>query len=226
MATGKAFEGVFAINKPVGLSSAQVIRDCQEKFNPSELFRPLLAQEQAARDREPKNQWRRRGKNKKELSVKMGHGGTLDPLATGVLILGVGKGTKQLSNFLGCTKSYETVALFGASTDTYDRVGRIIKKGDYSQVTREAVEEALKSFKGRIKQIPPLYSALKMNGKPLYEYAREGKAIPREIETREVDVAKMELVEWYKPGTHNHRWPAEEAEESEKKLVNAVGVRS
>ncbi|KAL2142060.1 hypothetical protein VTI28DRAFT_1573 [Corynascus sepedonium] len=222
MAANKVLEGVFAINKPFGMSSAQVIRDCQEYFNPSAVFAPLIEQERALRDKESRYQKHRRGKAKQAIRVKMGHGGTLDPLATGVLILGVGRGTKSLQNFLTCTKTYETVVLFGASTDTYDRTGRIIKKGRYDEVTREAAEKALEGFRGKIRQMPPLYSALKMEGKPLYEYAREGKPIPREIETREVEVAELDLVEWYEPGTHNHRWPTEEAEPAEKNLVDSM----
>lgn len=204
------------------MSSAQVIRDCQNYFNPSKFFAPMIEEETALRKKESRNQKRRRSRPKQEIRVKMGHGGTLDPLATGVLILGVGKGTKSLQNFLTCTKTYETVVLFGASTDTYDRTGRIIRKGKYDEVTRPAVEKALEGFRGKFKQMPPLYSALKMEGKPLYEYAREGKPIPREIETRDVEVTELELVEWYEPGTHDHRWPAEEAEQAEKNLVDSV----
>lgn len=152
----------------------------------------------------------------------MGHGGTLDPLATGVLILGVGKGTKSLHNFLNCTKTYETVVVFGASTDTYDRVGRIIKKSAYDEVTKPAVEKALENFRGKYKQMPPLYSALKMEGKPLYEYAREGKQIPREIATRDVEVTELELVEWYEPGTHKHWWPSDEVADAEKNFARSV----
>ena len=70
----------------------------------------------------------------------MGHGGTLDPMATGVLILGVGNGTKALGSFLECTKSYETVVLFGAATDSYDSEGKIVARAAYDHVTREAVE--------------------------------------------------------------------------------------
>lgn len=204
------------------MSSAQVIRDCQTFFNPSALFAPALQLEKEAREREEKFQKYRRKGSKRQLQVKIGHGGTLDPLATGVLILGVGKGTKSLQAFLNCTKTYETVVLFGASTDTYDRVGRIIKKGQYDEVTQSAVEKALENFRGKYKQMPPLYSALKMEGKPLYEYAREGKPIPREISTRDVEVTELEMLEWYEPGTHTHRWPAEEAEAAEKNLVDSV----
>ncbi|KAH8887399.1 pseudouridine synthase [Thozetella sp. PMI_491] len=222
MAKGDVLEGVFAINKPLGMSSAQVIRDCQSHFQHSATFKPLLEQDRANRANESWSEKRRRSKAKQGIRVKMGHGGTLDPLATGVLILGVGKGTKALPRFLGCTKTYETVVLFGASTDTYDRVGRLIKKGPYGEITRPAVEKAMESFRGKYRQMPPLYSALKMEGKPLYEYAREGKPIPREIETREVDVSELELVEWYDPGTHDHRWPTDEADLTEKNLVDSV----
>lgn len=164
-------------------------------------------------------QFHRRRAEKKASQVKIGHGGTLDPLATGVLILGIGSATKQLPQFLDCTKTYETIVLFGASTDTYDRVGRILFKRPYDHITREMVEKELEGFKGKQIQIPPLYSALKMNGKPLYEYAREGKPIPREIEGREVEVLEIELVEWYEPKKHTHRWPTEEAEAAERNLA-------
>ncbi|KAI1305710.1 trub family pseudouridylate synthase-containing protein [Xylaria venustula] len=221
-ASAPVLDGVFGINKPLGMSSAQVIRDCQHHLNPSALFKPMIEQEAARRSRESNNKKKRRRFGKVDIRVKMGHGGTLDPLATGVLILGVGKGTKSLQSFLDCTKTYETVVLFGASTDTYDRVGKILKKTAYDHITRPMVEEALDSFRGKFQQMPPLYSALKMEGKPLYEYAREGKPIPREIATREVEVSELELVEWYEPGTHSHWWPAEEATSFERGFAEQV----
>ncbi|KAI1390974.1 trub family pseudouridylate synthase-containing protein [Hypoxylon trugodes] len=221
-ASSSVLDGVFGINKPMGMSSAQVIRDCQHHFNPSTFFKPMIDQETANRSLESNTRRRRRGFGKNDIRVKMGHGGTLDPLATGVLILGVGKGTKALQSFLDCTKTYETVVLFGASTDTYDRVGKILKKACYDHITRPMVEEALGSFRGKYQQMPPLYSALKMEGKPLYEYAREGKPIPREIATREVEVTELEMVEWYEPGEHSHRWPAEEATTFERNFAEQV----
>lgn len=221
-ASSSVLDGVFGINKPIGLSSAQVIRDCQHHFNPSTFFKPMIEFETASRANEAQNRKQRRSHSKRDIRVKMGHGGTLDPLATGVLILGVGKGTKALQSFLDCTKTYETVVLFGASTDTYDRVGKILKKTSYDHITRPMVEEALNSFRGKIEQIPPLYSALKMAGKPLYEYAREGRPIPREIATREVEVTELELVDWYEPGEHSYRWPAEEATTFEQNFAEQV----
>jgi tRNA pseudouridine55 synthase len=209
-----------AINKPTGLSSAQVVRDLQKHFNPSELFAPWIQLEKSARERENHNQRKRR--REKTIQVKIGHGGTLDPLATGVLITGIGKGTKALQDFLLCTKVYETVVLFGTSTDTYDRVGKVLKRAPYEHVTREMVDKALGQFRGKFMQLPPLFSALKMNGKPLYEYAREGKEIPREIERRPVEVLELEMVEWMEGGTHSHKAPTDEAGYAEVNLANKM----
>lgn len=154
----------------------------------------------------------------------MGHGGTLDPLATGVLIVGLGRGTKSLQDFLYCTKTYETVVLFGKSTDTYDVAGKIVATASTDHITRAMVEEKLAAFRGKIKQVPPIYSALKINGMKAYEYARSGKELPRELEAREMEVSECVMTDWFEPGKHSYRWPAEEAAEEDKtafqKLVN------
>jgi tRNA pseudouridine55 synthase len=154
--------------------------------------------------------------------VKIGHGGTLDPLATGVLIAGVGKGTKSLNDFLACTKSYETVVLFGAETDTYDRLGKIVRRAPYEHITREAVEKALDQFRGKIMQRPPIFSALRVEGKRLYEYAREGKMPPVEIKSRPVETVELKIVEWYEPGTHEYKWPEEEMTGDEKIIAEKL----
>ncbi|KAF2835371.1 pseudouridine synthase [Patellaria atrata CBS 101060] len=216
----KIYEGVFAINKPTSISSAQVLRDLQRHFNPSSLFAPWLEHARAKRTQESRFQ-RQRRREKGRIQVKLGHGGTLDPLATGVLITGVGSGTKALSRFLECTKSYEAVVLFGAATDTYDTEGKVVARAPYSHVTREAVEAALQKFRGKGMQRPPVFSALRVGGKRLYEYAREGGAIP-EIKEREVDVLELELVEWMEPGTHGYKWPEREAEKVEKEAASKL----
>lgn len=139
---------------------------------------------------------------------KMGHGGTLDPLATGVLIIGLGRGTKALPDFLGGTKTYETVVLFGKATDTYDVAGRIVTEKPHGHITRGLVEDKIKAFRGHIKQVPPLYSALKINGMKAYDYARSGKPLPRELESRDMVVDECEITDWYGGGQHDFRWPA------------------
>ena len=154
--------------------------------------------------------------------MKLGHGGTLDPLATGVLVTAVGKGTKQLNEFLGCTKTYEAVVVFGTETDSYDRLGKIVRRGPYAHITREGVEKALGQFRGKIMQLPPIFSALKVQGKKLYEYAREGQLPPIEIQARPVEVSNLEILEWYEPGQHDFKWPEEEAPEEEKSVAEKL----
>ena len=202
------------------MSSAQVIRNLQEHFKPSALFAQWLAAERAFRKEEQRS--RRARRKDKRLEVKIGHGGTLDPMATGVLILGVGEGTKQLQKFLECTKTYEATVLFGAATDTYDVLGKVLKKGRFEHLTKEHVENALTQFRGKIMQRPPLYSALRVQGKRLYEYAREGKEVPREIEKRPVEVKELEIVEWMDGGSHPYKWPEEDAEVEAKNLAEKV----
>ncbi|KXL48342.1 MAG: hypothetical protein FE78DRAFT_29190 [Acidomyces sp. 'richmondensis'] len=217
-------EGVCAINKPPSITSAQVIRDVQRHFNPSTLFQPWFEREHAKREAESHNQKqkRRSWKSKQKLQVKIGHGGTLDPMATGVLILGIGNGTKSLSRFLECTKSYETVLLFGAATDSYDTDGKVVVRKPYEHVTKEEVERALGAFRGRIMQRPPIFSALRVHGKRLYEYAREGKDVPVEIQERPVTVEELSMVEWYDGGTHQWHWPEREAAMEEKELADKI----
>ncbi|KAJ5719415.1 tRNA pseudouridine synthase II TruB [Penicillium malachiteum] len=220
MSGEKILEGCFAIHKPQGVTSADVLRTCQKHFNPSKTFAPWLEDERARRKRESSFQKKRR--RDKRLEVKIGHGGTLDPLATGILIAGVGKGTKCLPEFLGCTKSYETIVLFGAETDTYDRLGKIVRRAPYEHVTQEKVEEALKQFRGKIMQRPPIFSALRIDGKRLYEYAREGKMPPVEIKTRPVEAVELEIVEWFEPGTHEYKFPEEEMQGDEKVIAEKL----
>lgn len=222
--SSQIYEGVFAINKPAAISSAQVIRDVQQHFSPSALFRPWLDREHARREAESHNQKsKRKWRGKRANEVKMGHGGTLDPMATGVLILGVGQGTKELGYFTtGCTKSYEAVVLFGAATDTYDTEGKVIKKAETSHITQELVREKLAGFKGKGVQRPPVFSALKVQGKKLYEYAREGKEVPVEIKERPVDASELEMVEWFEGGSHEWHWPTTEASDEEKAFADKL----
>lgn len=110
---------------------------------------------------------------------KIGHAGTLDPFATGVMVMLIGRNYTKLSDsFLGCDKEYVARVHLGITTDTYDCEGNIELRSDIVP-TKEHIEEALKSFQGEIEQVPPMFSAKKVNGQKLYELARKGKTIER-----------------------------------------------
>jgi tRNA pseudouridine55 synthase len=147
-----------------------------------------------------------RKKKRRGMTVKMGHGGTLDPLATGVLIVGVGAGTKALNRYLACTKTYETILLFGVETDSYDVFGAPVKTSKWDDVTKKSVEQALEKFRGRIQQRPPAYSARRVDGERLYDIARRGGEIPKEaLKAREVEVQELTMLEWYPEGSHDFK---------------------
>ena len=133
-------------------------------------------------------------KAKKLLNEKVGHTGTLDPNATGVLPLLVGKGTQISKYLINHDKTYEAVLKLGEKTDTADIEGKIIetKEVQPSNLEKENVEKVLKSLIGKQEQIPPIYSAIKVNGKKLYEYARNGEQI--EIEPRTIEIYNLELI--------------------------------
>ena len=126
---------------------------------------------------------------------KIGHTGTLDPEAEGVLVVCLGKGTK-LCNFLtDCQKTYRAVMRLGVATDTEDMTGSILEERPVT-VSEQQVLAAVASFQGTYQQIPPMYSALKVNGRKLYELAREGQTIvrePREVQIFQIRVEKVEL---------------------------------
>ena len=111
---------------------------------------------------------------------KIGHTGTLDPDAVGVLPVCLGKATKLCDMLTDKDKTYETVLRLGITTDTQDSSGRVLEEKEIDGITKEVVEACIESFIGDYMQIPPMYSALKVNGKMLYELAREGKEIERQ----------------------------------------------
>lgn len=127
---------------------------------------------------------------------KIGHTGTLDPAAEGVLPVCLGKGTRLCDMLTDKTKMYRAVMLLGTNTDTQDTTGKILKNRDTKYLTEQMVQEAAESFLGMYDQIPPMYSALKVDGKKLYELAREGKEIERKarpVEIHALNIEQMEL---------------------------------
>jgi tRNA pseudouridine55 synthase len=130
-------------------------------------------------------------------SVKVGHAGTLDPLATGVLIVCLGAATRLSEYVMNSTKRYTARVRLGETTDTYDAEGEVIIRRDAQHVTREAVEAALPAFLGDIQQIPPMYSAIKQGGKKLYDLARKGETVERQ--PRAVHINSLTIGGWQPP---------------------------
>ena len=155
--------GILIVDKPVGMTSHQVVQ----------VLRRLARQR------------------------RVGHGGTLDPLASGVLPLLLGYATRVAEYIPGIKKRYRAHIRLGASTDTYDAEGEISSSHPTDHLTREAVERALVSFQGEIQQLPPMHSALKHEGKPLYSWARAGVTVERR--PRAVTIYRLDLVEWNNP---------------------------
>ena len=128
---------------------------------------------------------------------RVGHGGTLDPLAEGVLPICSGQATRLMEFLVDGPREYLMEVKLGASTATYDAEGEITKEGDYSGITLDDVNRALEEFHGLIDQEPPMYSALKVAGKRLYELARAGIEVERE--PRKVEIARTEVLDFAPP---------------------------
>ena len=124
---------------------------------------------------------------------RIGHGGTLDPMATGVLPVFVGRATRGVEFFEHAEKTYETVLRFGITTDTEDTTGKILTQQEV-HLTREDVEAVLPKFRGDILQIPPMYSALKVNGQKLYDLARKGREVERQ--PRPITIHELTLLDF------------------------------
>lgn len=137
--------------------------------------------------------WQRKLYGKK---VKVGHAGTLDPLATGLLIVCVGKFTKRIEEFQAKEKEYSGSFILGSSTKSFDLETEVFESGDYTKLSPQDIEAAAKSFLGKSMQKPPLFSAVKINGKRAYSLARKDKEVElpeKEIEIFSFDITAIEL---------------------------------
>ncbi len=128
---------------------------------------------------------------------RVGHAGTLDPMATGVLIVCVGRATRIIEYLADADKVYRATIRFGMVTDTWDADGQPVSERPWQALTFAAIEEALQSFRGRIRQTPPMYSALKHQGQPLHRLARRGIAVERE--PRSVEIYEARPIAWAPP---------------------------
>ncbi|KAF2225926.1 pseudouridine synthase [Elsinoe ampelina] len=215
-ASSQVLDGVFAVNKPTGMTSADICNEVKYKLSKSSLFAPVMEAQSSQRDDFKRRGQRLSRKMRQTKHVKIGHGGTLDPEASGVISFGVGDGTKALNHLQkNAKKGYEAVMVFGVATDSFDREGKVVGRKSWDGVTRDVVEARLAEFRGKVMQRPSVYSALSRGGVKMYEYARQGKDIP-ELEKREMFVSELEVVDWMEGGKHDWRWPSEEIEKDRK----------
>ena len=128
---------------------------------------------------------------------RVGHSGTLDPEATGVLPVFCGLATRVIEFLADTTKTYRAGIELGVATDSFDAAGSVVARGDISHIGRDDLAAALEQFRGVIEQTPPMYSAVKHRGQPLYRLARAGITVERR--RREVEVSRLELVDWRPP---------------------------
>uniref|UniRef100_A0A8D1AAW6 Pseudouridylate synthase TRUB1 n=1 Tax=Sus scrofa TaxID=9823 RepID=A0A8D1AAW6_PIG len=154
-----SLSGVFAVHKPKGPTSAELLNRLKEK---------LLAEAGM-----PSPEWTKR----KKQPLKIGHGGTLDSAAGGVLVVGIGRGTKMLTSLLTGSKRYIAIGELGKATDTLDSTGKVTEEKPYDKITQEDIEGILQKFTGNIMQVPPLYCALKKDGQRLSSLMKRGKVV-------------------------------------------------
>ena len=128
---------------------------------------------------------------------RVGHAGTLDPLATGVLVILLGEATKLFQKFEAFDKAYRATMILGTRTATADIEGEVLEERPYASITREQFEQALGAFRGDIAQVPPMFSAVKVNGKKLYELARQGLEVKRE--PRQIHIHELSLLTFDPP---------------------------
>lgn len=143
---------------------------------------------------------RLRGAIQRRLNVrkfKVGHAGTLDPLATGVLIVCTGRATKRITELQEGMKEYVAEVKFGATTPSYDLEKEIATTYPWEHITRVRIEEVLPRFIGHVMQVPPVFSAVKIDGKRAYNYARKGKEV--DIKAKPLEIREMEILKWEAP---------------------------
>lgn len=156
-------EGILVVNKPMGLTSHDVVQDVRRKFR----------------------------------MQQVGHAGTLDPLATGVLVVLVGKSTKLFNQFVDMDKAYRATLILGTATDSADIQGKVLARLPYEHITREQMEEVFRKSASETEQVPPMVSAVKVHGKKLYQLARKGISIERRA--RPIKIHSLELKDFSPP---------------------------
>ena len=205
-------EGLLAVDKPLNWTSQDVVS----------YVRKIIERDSRSRGANVAKM----GRKNKSRQIKVGHGGTLDPLATGVLVLGVGKGTKDLTKFLHGSKAYRATGRLGTETTTLDLdpTANVTKTKPYDHVTFDKIDEVLPKFTGKIQQIPPVFSAKKQGGKKAYEMARKDGADSVKMEPREVEIHRLELLRT--EATSQDKDDVEEQEVSDTKMAKPDPISS
>ena len=175
----KHMNGILAVYKPRGFTSSDIVK----------VVKNVIIQYY-------KNQGIRINRTVIK-KIKVGHGGTLDKDAEGVLVIGINKGTKMLQDQLKGDKVYLATGILGKETDTLDGTGEIIKTCEYDHITKDKLEETIKKFIGEIDQVPPVYSALKKKGKRVSDLIREGVDV--KMEPRKVNIYNIDLIDFDLP---------------------------
>ncbi|XP_022097726.1 probable tRNA pseudouridine synthase 1 isoform X4 [Acanthaster planci] len=181
--------GLFAVVKPKGITSAGVVNQLKQ----------VLVREQRQQLLEFNSSSRARNTNDRPpRRFRIGHGGTLDFNASGVLVIGIGRGTKQLASLLKGNKRYLAVGCLGSSTDTQDALGKVVQQSPADHVTKEMIASSLQPFVGDTMQVPPVYSALKIGGVRMSDLALRGKTVMTKP-ARPVTVHSLKCVEFSPP---------------------------
>lgn len=129
--------------------------------------------------------------------LKVGHAGTLDPLATGLMVLCTGKATKRIESFQLGEKEYVATLKIGATTPSYDKETEEDTRGDFSGISKKKIEKVLQKFIGEIEQVPPVFSAVKIKGKRAFEYARDGKEL--KLQPKKIVIKEIKLIQFNPP---------------------------
>ncbi|KAJ1720611.1 pseudouridine synthase pus4 [Coemansia erecta] len=189
--------GVFAVNKPAGISCTGVLDYLKRNLGRGAAAEPFAAHFE--REAQLRATGRKIRRPRTALDLRVGHGGTLDVEAAGVLVVGLGRGCKRLDGFLRGPKAYVADARLGVATDTHDAEGRVTRLADAAHVDAPRLRQALPRFTGDIWQRPPAFSAARVDGRRLYEYARAGELPPTEPKARCVHVASISLARLANP---------------------------
>ncbi|XP_056627633.1 pseudouridylate synthase TRUB1-like [Triplophysa dalaica] len=176
----QSLHGIFAIYKKQGPTSADVLN----------ALKMALLKEAGVANPNPRK--------RKKQALKIGHGGTLDSNASGVLVVGIGDGTKMLTTMLAGSKKYTAVAELGKATDSLDVTGNVVEEKNFDHITKETLEEKLKDYTGEIMQVPPLYSALKKDGKRMSVLLKQGQEVEAKP-ARPVTVYSLSLQDFSPP---------------------------